>query len=54
MLHPDKDANRRAYGDAATARGVVEGKSPVMMAAASHRFVDAVSGRPTRATTGRK
>jgi lipid-binding SYLF domain-containing protein len=52
-LHPDKDADARAYGKDANARDIVMGTAHVTMPQPAVAFVDTLK-KDTRATTGKK
>ncbi len=53
VLHPDKEADARAYGPNATARDVLEGTGHVVVPSAAKTFVTSLE-REVSATTGRK
>jgi len=53
VLHPDKEADARAYGSAITARDVVMGTRHVAAPVAAEPFVKALH-QDVRATTGHK
>jgi lipid-binding SYLF domain-containing protein len=53
VLHPDKEANERAYGPNVHARDVIAGKGTIKMPAEASPFIKALE-RDVRATTGQK
>jgi lipid-binding SYLF domain-containing protein len=53
VLRPDKEADARAYGPDATARGIVEGGSHIVMPASARSFITSLR-RDVRATSGQK
>ena len=53
VLRPDKEADARAYGDAVTARQIVEVPGHVTAPAAARPFLNALK-RDVAATSGRK
>jgi lipid-binding SYLF domain-containing protein len=53
VLRPDKEADARAYGADATARGIVEGGRHIVMPASARSFVASLQ-RDVRATSGQK
>ena len=53
VLRPDKEADARAYGPDATARGIVEGGSHIVIPASARSFVASLR-RDVSATSGQK
>ena len=53
VLRPDKEGDAQAYGPDATARGIVEGGSHIVMPASARSFVTSLR-RDVRATSGNK
>ena len=53
VLHPDTEADARAYGASATAQQIVDGSGHLVMLPEAQAFLAAL-GRDVRGTTGRK
>jgi lipid-binding SYLF domain-containing protein len=53
VLRPDKEGDARAYGPDATARGIIEDGSHVVMPASARSFIRSLR-RDARATSGNK